>query len=257
MAKHPTGTLPTDLTTVCEALEQRYGRRKHQKPADTIESLAYQVLELGTSERVARDALKRLRDEFVDWNDMRVATVREIEDILGPRYPKVRERAEDLKSLLADLWTAFRRMDLGQSLPPDGVETLRALPDTTNIRRDSVDRALAQMFELPVFPHDEDQIRQLKLLGGIPKPWTREQAVKKIEELKDLELFLRLHRVLREHVLFWQSQGKSEPQPIGFGWDQDDPLGMGKADKKKPEAKKPDAKKPEAKKADKAKPKKK
>ena len=254
MAKHPTGTLTTDLLTVCEALEQRYGRRKPVPPADIIESLAYQILELGTTEKAARDALKRLRDEFVDWNDMRVGTVREIQDILGERLPKCRERAEDLKALLADLWTAFRRMDLGQALDAQGIETLRALPDTTNIRRDNVDRTLAQMMGLRVFPNDDDQFRQLKLLGGVPKPWNREQMLKRVDETPELdtEFLLRLHRVLREHVLMWQAAGKDEPQPIGFGWDQPDPLGMGKPEKKpdaKPE-KKPDAKpekKPDAK----------
>jgi endonuclease III len=227
-ASHPTGTLSTDLLTVCEALEARYGRRKAQKPTDFIEALVFQILELGVGERQSRDALKRLRDEFVDWNDMRVATVREIEDILGARYHKVREKAEDLRSLLADLWTAFRRMDLGTVLEPQGLETLRALPDTTNIRRDSVERAIAQMMDARIFPTDEDQFRLIKLLGGVPKHASREQWQKKIEEALELEDLLRLHRVAREHVVLCQEAGEDEPQPISFGWDQADPLGMGK-----------------------------
>jgi endonuclease III len=227
-ASHPTGTLSTDLLTVCEALEARYGRRKAQKPTDFIEALVFQILELGVGERQSRDALKRLRDEFVDWNDMRVASIREIEDILGARYHKVREKAEDLKSLLADLWTAFRRMDLGAVLEPQGLETLRALPDTTNIRRDSVERAIAQMMDVRLFPTDEDQFRLIKLLGGVPKHASNEQWQKKIEEALELEDLLRLHRVAREHVVLCQEAGEDEPQPISYGWDQPDPLGMGK-----------------------------
>ncbi|MFM2092364.1 MAG: hypothetical protein RLZZ127_2853 [Planctomycetota bacterium] len=227
-ASHPTGTLTTDLLTVCEALEARYGRRKAPKPTDFIEALVFQILELGVGERQSRDALKRLRDEFVDWNDMRVASIREIEDILGARYHKVREKAEDLKSLLADLWTAFRRMDLGAVLEPQGLETLRALPDTTNIRRDSVERAIAQMMDLRLFPTDEDQFKLIKLLGGVPKHASREQWQKKIEEALEPEDLLRLHRVAREHVVLCQEAGEDEPQVISFGWDQADPLGMGK-----------------------------
>ena len=246
-ASHPTGTLTTDLLTVCEALEARYGRRKAPKPTDFIEALVFQILELGVGERQSRDALKRLRDEFVDWNDMRVASIREIEDILTPRYHKVREKAEDLKSLLADLWTAFRRMDLGAVLEPQGLETLRALPDTTNIRRDSVERAIAQMMDARLFPTDEDQFKLIKLLGGVPKHASREQWQKKIEEALELDDLLRLHRVAREHVVLCQEAGEDEPQPISFAWDQADPLGMGKpakAEKPAAKAEKPAAKAP-------------
>jgi endonuclease III len=224
--------LAHNLKRVCDALEKRYGRRKHQRFTDFIEALIYQILELGTLERAARDALKRLREEYVDWNDMRVATVREIEDILGPRYYLVREKAEDIKHLLADLYTAFRRMEIADLLTPEGIETLRALPETTNVRKDMVECALLQALNVRLFPCDEDQFKLLKFLGGVPKPLTMAQGVKKVEEALDPEHMLRLSHVLREHVHFCQTAGEDEPQIIGFGWDRPDPLGMDKAAKK-------------------------
>jgi endonuclease III len=235
MAKTATvsNSLVNDLVKVTEALEQRYTRRKTQKFDDFIEALVYQILELGAPEKGAKDALKRLRDEYVDWNDMRVATVRELEDVLGPRYYRVREKAEDLKHLLADLYTAFRRMNLGDLLNAEGIETLRALPETTLIRKDMVERALLLVLEVKVFPCDEDQFKLLKFLGGVPKPFTMVQGVKKVEEALDPEGMLRLSRGLREHMHVIQSEGESEPQPISFGWDKKDPLGMDKPAKGK------------------------
>jgi endonuclease III len=226
-------TLVTDLMRVCEALEQRYQRRKTQKLDDFIEGLVYQILELGTAEKTAKDALKRIHDEYVDWNDMRVATVREIEDVLGHKYYRVREKAEDLKHLLADLYTAFRRMDLRDLLNAEGIETLRALPETTLIRKDMVERALLLVLEVKVFPCDEDQFKLLKYLGGVPKPYTMQQGVKKIEELLDAEQMLRLSRVLREHMHIVHVNDESEPQPVNFKWGKPDPLGMDKEAKKK------------------------
>jgi endonuclease III len=229
MGKPAGHDLAADLMRVCEALEVRYGRRKHAPVEDVIEALVSQILELGVPEKSSREAMKRVRDEFLGWNDMRVATIREIEDVLGPKYPKVRERAEDLKHLLADLYTAFRRMDIREALAGDGIETLRALPDTSNIRRDFVDRALLLALNLKVFPCDEEQIRLLKFLGGVPKQLTLQQARAKIEEALDDEGMSRLSRVLREHVALYQAAGEDEPQPISFQWDQPDPLGMDKA----------------------------
>ncbi len=227
-AANPNAALAHDLLKVCGALEERYGHRKPMKFTDFIEALVFQILELGVQEKPARDALKRLRDEYVDWNDMRVASVREIEDILGMKYYLVREKAEDIKHLLADLYTAFRRMDLTNLLNAEGIETLRALPETTNIRKDMVERALLLALDVKLFPCDEDQFKLLKFLGGVPKPLTMQQGVKKIEEALDSEQMLRLSRGLREHVHVYQSKDEDEPQIIAFGWDKRDPLGMDK-----------------------------
>ncbi len=253
-AAGPDAALSADLARVTEALEERYGRRKQQAYEDVIEALVQQILELGVPERSAKDAMKRLRDEFIDWNDMRVATVREIEDVLGVRYQKVREKAEDLRHLLADLYTAFRRMDIREALMGDGIETLRALPETSNIRRDFVDRALLLALSLKVFPCDEEQLRLLKFLGGCPKAWTLQQAQKRMEESLDIEGLDRLSRTLREHVQMYQEAGLDEPQIIAYGWDKPDPLGMDKAKKadKADKAEKPEkSEKPKTGKVDK------
>jgi endonuclease III len=263
MAKGDGSDLTKDLLEACERLEERYGRRKPQKYGDFIEALVSQILELGVKEPTARAALERLRAEYVDWNDMRLATVREIEDILGPRYFRCREKAEDVKHLLADLYTAFRRMEIQDLLNADGIATLRALPDTTNIRRDMVDRALLLVLDLKVFPCDEDQFKLLKFLGGVPKPWAYQMGGKKIEDALDTEQMLRLSRVLREHVHTYQSAGESEPQGLDYGLKTDRPdkattrkeAKESTARKDKPaKADKPTAKTEKAEKAEKAKP---
>jgi YebC/PmpR family DNA-binding regulatory protein len=210
-------SLANDLMKVCDALENRYGRRKSQKFTDFIEALVYQILELGVPEAPAKAALKRLHDEYTDWNDMRVASVREIEDVLGPKYYRVREKAEDIKHLLADLYTAFRRMDIHDLLNADGIETLRALPETTNIRKDMVERSLLLALDVKVFPCDDDQFRLLKFLGGLPKQLNLQQGVRKVEEALDPDQVLRLSRVLREHVHIYHVAGEFDPQPINFG----------------------------------------
>ncbi|MBA2481460.1 MAG: hypothetical protein H0V44_12420 [Planctomycetes bacterium] len=210
-------SLSKDLMKVCETLEDRYGRRKIQKFTDFIEALVYQILELGVQEATAKAALKRLHEEYTDWNDMRVASVREIEDVLGPKYYRVREKAEDIKHLLADLYTAFRRMDIHDLLNADGIETLRALPETTNIRKDMVERSLLLALDVKVFPCDEDQFRLLKFLGGVPKHLNLQQGLRKVEESLDQEQILRLSRVLREHVHVYHTAGEDDPQPANFG----------------------------------------
>ena len=231
MAKAAGGNAPlaNDLMKVCDALEERYGRRKAQKFDDFIEALIFQILELGVPEAAAKSASKRLHDEYIDWNDMRVASVREIEDVLGAKYYRAREKAEDIKHLLADLYTAFRRMDIHDLLNADGIETLRALPETTNIRKDMVERSLLLALDVKVFPCDEDQFKLLKFLGGVPKHLNLQQGIKKVEESLDTEQMLRLSRVLREHVHVYHIAGEDEPQEISFGTKKEKPSKSGTA----------------------------
>lgn len=225
MAKQSVAAQRKDLMRVCEALEVRYGRRKSQKFEDFIEALVYQILELCVPERSSKEALRRIKSEYVDWNDMRVATIREIQDILGPRYARCREKAEDLSSLLADLYTAFRRMDLTDlAQTPEGIETLRALPETTLIREDMVERALLEFCGIHTFPCNDEQFRLLKYLGGIGKNLALEPGRRKVEQSLDAEEMLRLSRGLREHTEFLAQAGEDEPQPISYGWNKPDPL---------------------------------
>ncbi|MFW5750317.1 MAG: hypothetical protein ACOCZK_01590 [Planctomycetota bacterium] len=227
------------LMKICEALEERYGRRKVVEQEDFIEALIHQILELATAERTAREALKRIKAEYIDWNDMRVATVREIQDILGPRYPRCREKAEDLHSLLADLYTAFRSMDLSATMrTPDGMETIRALPDTTLIRADMVEWALLVDCGLQTFPTDEEQIELLRFLGGIPKKMESEEVAPALVETLESEERLRLARGLREHCDFLEQHDIFDPKPIGYRWSKPDPLGMGPKPKKAAKKKK-------------------
>ena len=69
------------LMAVCTGLEARYGKRKQPPPADFIQNLIHQILEVGASEKDATSALERIAAEYIDWNDMRVAGVRELMDI--------------------------------------------------------------------------------------------------------------------------------------------------------------------------------
>ena len=85
----------------------------------------FQILELGGHEALAHQALGLFQEEYVDWNDMRVATVREIEDLLGDSYPDYAQKADDICHLLADLGTAFRNMNLNEIMvTPEGYEVM-------------------------------------------------------------------------------------------------------------------------------------
>lgn len=62
----------------------------------------------------ARAALKRLRDNFVDFNELRVAFADEIAASFGERYPRGYERALRLRSSLHDIFNREHALTLGR-----------------------------------------------------------------------------------------------------------------------------------------------
>jgi endonuclease III len=210
------------LISICEQLEERYGVCKPPHLESFIEEMMYQILLLGASDRQARKALAALREEFVTWNDMRVGTVREIQDILGPKYPHARVRAEDLRHLLADFYTAFRRMELEEVVrTSEGIETLRALPETTLVREDMVEWALLHAVGIETFPCNQEQFELLKFLGGLPKTCEYDAGREAVLQALDKDQRLRLCHGLREHSDLLEKADEYDPQPIGWNWKKD------------------------------------
>jgi endonuclease III len=211
------------MAALAEALDARYGACKPPQLDNFIEVMMYQILLLGANDRVARKALASLREEFVNWNDMRVGSVREIQDILGPKYPRCREKAEDLHHLLADFYTAFRRMELDDIVrTQEGIETLRALPETTLVREDMVEWGLLQFCGVDTFPCNDEQFELLRFLGGVPKNAEYEDTKSELVSTCDADLKTRLSIGLREHCDMLEQHDEYDPQPIEWGQDADE-----------------------------------
>ncbi len=236
------------LKKLCTDLEARYGEFQPLPIENFIEIMMYQILLLGADRAEAERALKDLQEEFVNWNDMRVSTVREIQDILGNNYPRNREKAEDINHLLADLYTAFKSMELDErAITEEGIETLRALPETTLVREDMVESALLHNYNLVTFPCNEEQYALLEFLKVIPAGEDNGEIRYRIADELDRETKLRLAHGLREHSNMLEQAGEYDPQPLNFGLKKK--AAAKKAAAKKTTTKKAAAKKPAAKKA--------
>lgn len=69
-----------------------------------LNELLTSMLLWNTTTSQARHALKRLHENLVDLNELRVCVAEEIADILGDKYPFAMERSLRLRSLLGDIY---------------------------------------------------------------------------------------------------------------------------------------------------------
>jgi len=92
--KHETATTPkTDLIDPCTAI-------------------VLACLSAVTTENKARLGLSRLRHTFVDLNELRVSHFEEVADILGKGFPRRKEIAQQIISLLKDVYNAHDSLNL-------------------------------------------------------------------------------------------------------------------------------------------------
>lgn len=113
------------LTRVVRNLEDKYGPHIYPEETNQLESLVFSILAANNPVTNARKALKDFREEFVDWNEVRVSTVRQLEDVLeAARIEPAGRHAELLKEFLEKTFHEVSRMNL-DTLRTDGPEKAR------------------------------------------------------------------------------------------------------------------------------------
>ncbi|MFN7317282.1 MAG: hypothetical protein ACK5ZG_10145 [Phycisphaerae bacterium] len=101
---------PLAALTPAEVFEPR----PHEVPFSglAVQQLVYSLLLWEASSTQARSALKRVREELVDLNELRVCAIDDLAHVLGDRYPLARERAMRIRCVFADLVSHFHEPTL-------------------------------------------------------------------------------------------------------------------------------------------------
>ncbi len=98
------------LDHVYTALKKRFDVAEPVERTVT-EHLLYAVVREGTTRDKADRAFANLKERFVDWNEVRVSTVQELCDAMGP-LPDVANRANRLISLLQEWFELTYTFDM-------------------------------------------------------------------------------------------------------------------------------------------------
>jgi endonuclease III len=97
------------------ALKQKPGKHAPVEFDEPVDALVFAIASENLIESQAHAAIKKLKDYFVDWNDLRVATVEEIIEVLGPDIVPARSIAATLVSTLNAVFDKHNMLSL-QSL---------------------------------------------------------------------------------------------------------------------------------------------
>lgn len=101
------------LKALLDKLEKSLGTLKMLKDAPALEQALYLILREGTDYRKANKAMKLLAEEYVEWNELRVATPKEVVAVLeSAGLSNLDDKVSRILALLSRLFYDFHKKDL-------------------------------------------------------------------------------------------------------------------------------------------------
>jgi endonuclease III len=93
-------------------LKQRAGKAAVLTYDEPVDALVYAVVSEKATELQAESAINRIKDNFVDYNDLRVARPEEISEVLGQDFPFAHDTATALASSLMAVFNKYNMLSL-------------------------------------------------------------------------------------------------------------------------------------------------
>jgi endonuclease III len=178
---------------------------KEAKPAplaklEAVPAIVRAALSFDVTDARAEEATKVIEREFVDLNELRVATELELQAMIGPRYPQIDRRATMMVQLLNTIFEREGTLSLERLRTLKKAEARQALRDLPGMHPFVEAYLLLFCFEQAAFPIDDTMLTYFQRLGIMDEGTTLADAQKFIEgHLKADDLY-ELYAALRRTV---------------------------------------------------------
>jgi endonuclease III len=153
------------LVEIHALLKKRYKLGPTVEKMTVLEAVVYGICHEDTTRDRANQALSRFKDDFFDWNEVRVSSLEEIQGILAG-MPDVEGRAFRIRRFLRQLFEKTYGFNLDHLIKKPQKESLKALEEYDAMGSDYV---LATVTRLALAGHaipvDAPTTRALRRLG--------------------------------------------------------------------------------------------
>ncbi|MBL8963780.1 MAG: hypothetical protein KF787_10530 [Phycisphaeraceae bacterium] len=171
------------LATLIKRLRARFGPALADDPPNSpswidplVDELIYSCLLWEATTSQARNAFKRLKDAYIDYNELRVGLPEETAAVLGERYPRGEERAARLRAILFDLYQREYAVSLSSQVDGGKRDTRSYLESLDGIPPFVVDRMMLIRFGGHAVPTDERLAALLAANGVLSPSMTAQEA---------------------------------------------------------------------------------
>ncbi|NOZ19981.1 MAG: hypothetical protein GXP25_02720 [Planctomycetes bacterium] len=167
---------------ICDQLRKKFRIQPFPEDISSVEALLIAILMEKTSLPQAEQTVKRFQSTFVDWNEMRVTSGREIAVWAKDKQigqPIGRACRDALDKLYADRG----EFDLGFLADESFASSRDYLVNTLRLPPRPAARLMLLFFNRPALPLSNEVRRVADRLGLVDPSWTHDRAQKSLERL--------------------------------------------------------------------------
>ncbi len=188
---------------------------KEHKPGprpqmDALRALVRGAMSFEVTDARAEDAMKAIEREFVDLNELRVATELEVHELLGVRYPQIEKRVLMITSALNAIFEREHTLNLERMKDiskRDSRQFLRDLPEMHPFVEAYV---MLMAFDAHAVPLDEGMLDFLREEGIVDETTPLEEAQRFVEHHLKAEEHYPFYAALRAAAAGAEAKGKKK-----------------------------------------------
>lgn len=167
---------------------------------DPLRALARAIFCFDTTDAKADEALAVVDREFVDINELRVATDLEVRDLIGEKYPQIDRRALMASTILNGIFDREGVLSFDRIAAMKKAEIRQYIHGLLGMTPFVEGYTLLYGFEISAMPIDDMSLAYLKHAGGLDPAATVDDAQKFVENHAKPEEITELFAGLRRHA---------------------------------------------------------
>src|SRR5688500_3427311 len=157
------------------------GKPQPLHKTDPLKALVRGAMMFDVSDNRAEEAMKLVEREFVNLNELRVATDLEIQELLGTRYPNIEKRVEMITGSLNRIFEKEHTLSLDRLKTISKRDARQFLRDLPNMHPFVEAYVMLVGFEAPAVPVDDEILNYLKEEGVLEDNASLEEAQRFLE----------------------------------------------------------------------------
>ena len=187
------------LRILVSKLENVFGRRRRRRRPEGLETVLFAIVADGVSDARAEVVFEKLKQEIVDWNELRVTRDRDIQILLGA-VPQTALKADVIRNFLGKVFTASNESVANFMEKWSGSRATTFLEQVEGMTESMRSRALLKGFEVDVLPITADIVRVVKRLGVVEGHLSQEKVHEFLKEVLAPKRTYAFFHLVNEHA---------------------------------------------------------
>ena len=198
-----------ELRSILKKLARQYPPEPKQ-PQEPLKALVRGAMSFDVPDTRAEEAMRLINREFVDLNELRVATELEVQELLGTRYPGIERRVTMITQALNRIFEKEHTLSLDRLKTISRREARQFLRELPDIHPFVEAYVMLFAFDGHAMPVDEEILSYLKEHDAADESATLDDAEKFIEHQLKAEECYDLYAVLRKALIEEAAKGKKK-----------------------------------------------